>query len=104
LNKETLHRINLDPQQVSANWNELKAWILELPLPEVFTDMGRLKIFVENFLEYFREYDVLKDCTAEEYQAVLYYFAKTSDENSGSLRGTELNLIIRTLSKIRESA
>lgn len=102
MDKDILHRIDLDPQKINAEWKDLKASILNLSLPEVFTDMSRLKIFVENFYEYFREYDMLKECTIDEYKAVLYYFAKSNEENAGSLRGTELNIIIRILSRIRE--
>lgn len=94
--------IDLNPIKIQSEWSGLKDSILSTPLSEMFSDHGRLKIFVSNFFEYFKEYDVLKTCSEEEYQAVLYYIAMNNQDHGQAIQGEELKMIIRIISKLRD--
>ncbi|MEQ8517408.1 MAG: hypothetical protein RLN79_14490 [Cytophagales bacterium] len=102
LEKLTIKSIDLNPLNIQSEWQGLKDVILSTPLKELFTDHLKLKVFVANFFEYFREYDVLKECSIEEYQAILYYIALNNKEHSQTIKGEELKMVIRILSKLRE--
>jgi hypothetical protein len=103
LNTDILKSIELNPNHLILHWKELKKWILESELPLEFQDHSILKVFVQNFMEYYNEYEVLKECSKEEYSAVLYYFAKKNEESDQAPKGQELLLILRLLSKISTS-
>ncbi len=102
MEKLTINSIDLNPLSIQSEWPGLKDVILSTPLNELFSDHSKLKVFVANFFEYFREYDVLKDCTKEEYQAILYYIALNNKEQGQTIKGEELKMVIRILSKLRE--
>lgn len=99
-------QISLDPKSIQDEniWHMLKNWISLFELPEMFRDHSRLKIFYQNFLEYYEEYSKIKDCTKEEYLSIIYFLVKSQDDNYKSLHGKELRLLINTLHKVQISA
>ena len=101
--KQLINSIDLDINKIQASWPELKEQILTLKPSEQFPDTQRLKMFVSNFFEYFREYDILKDCSEDEYLAVLYYIVKSNEGHGQTIQGEELKMLIRILSRLREN-
>ena len=103
MDKSILNSIDLKPNEIQLQWDNLREWILDYSLPELFSDLTRLKVFTSNFFEYFNEYNILKSCTEDEYKAVLYYLAISNGEKGQKLQGEELKMVIRILSKIKNS-
>lgn len=102
MEKRLIKSIDLDPLKIQSEWSEIKDAILTTTLNDLFLDHSRLKIFVSNFFEYFKEYDVLKSCSEEEYQAVLYYIALSNKDHKQAIQGEELKMVIRIIAKLRE--
>lgn len=84
-----------------APWRDVVAYALSFDGIQFFGNVEKLRLFAVNCIESYKEYGILKDLSKEEIRSVLYYFAKTHEEEKSPPTGKDLKFILSLIDRLK---
>jgi hypothetical protein len=85
-----------------APWKDVVSFALDFDGVQFFGSVEKLRLFATNCIESYKEYGMLKDLNNDEIRSVLFYFAKTHEEEKSPPTGKDLKFILLLIEKLKK--